>query len=140
MCGTGTTCLRPPSSPNDAPGFRPCVRMTHSVMGRDPHWQGSHSYCGGLLGGLLPPSLGVAWARDGDLSPTLEGALCLLHGDDDEHVLQLLINHVHPTSGGCRKSVKKHGHCSHVLAGSSEGRVLPHGPHSWLMATTTSLA
>jgi hypothetical protein len=57
---------------------------------------------GGLHGSLLLAGLRVARTQDHDPSPTLEGTLHLLHGDNAEDALQLAIQPVHPIDGGCR--------------------------------------
>jgi hypothetical protein len=63
-------------------------------------------------------------ALDGDLSPTLEGTLRLLCGDDAEDVFQLAVHLVHPVDRGCEQSVQKHDRCGHIMAGLGEGTVL----------------
>jgi hypothetical protein len=112
-------------------GFRLRFQMTQSVMGRDPHWRGSRSYLRCLLGGLLPSGLRPTYGRDGDLDLMLHGTLRLLRGGDAEDVLQLLIHHVHPVSGGGQQSVQKRDRHDHIWLTLMKVGHCPLPPHGW---------
>jgi hypothetical protein len=64
----------------------------------------------------------MAWAQDGDPSPPLEQALCLLLSGRAKDALQLAVYPVHPVGGGRRQSVQECHHRGHVLDSPRKGR------------------